>query len=283
VEITQHRGLSIDIANVAAGLNVGSGWSSWRAINQDREKSDTIFSKDLLLFLTSVSMAKIKSNPEGMIEIDKGDWVIPFDFTIPEDVPESYKGKNVTISYGVTAMGDRAWLQNVKDTVSFNVPFNPKRRYENVDKKEIKQTNRLDIKLVLEDGGRRSNGRDANNTYSPGDSIRGKIIIPFRNDDSKKRVRNVEVILSAIEFLNLYVNEVWTERREVIEEYKQTINLKQEHDSNNNNNIAFEIQIPDNAKRNYVAKYSEYYWLLEAKLNIPNAHHVTVSTVIEVL
>ena len=140
--------------------------------------------------------------------------------------------------------------------------------------------------MVLEDGGRRSNRRDANNTYSPRDSVRGKIIIPFTNDNdnnNKKRVRKVEVILSAIEFANLFVNDVWTERREVIEEYNETINLKQEHDSNNNNNIAFEIQIPDNAKRNYVAKYSEYYWLLEAKLNIPNARDVIVSTIIEVL
>jgi hypothetical protein len=53
-----------------------------------------------------------------------------------------------------------------------------------------------------------------------------------------------------------------------------TENVKKEikYDENNMSNIiAFDIRIPDNAKRSYNCMYSEYYWLLEAKANIPGS------------
>lgn len=47
-------------------------------------------------------------------------------------------------------------------------------------------------------------------------------------------------------------------------------NIKKEikyDEDNEDNTITFEIQIPQNAKRSYNGKYSEYYWLLETNLS----------------
>ena len=64
-EITQHTGLAVDIANMASRMNVGA-WGPGGETKTNREKSDTFFSKDLLPFLTSASMARIKSDSEGV-------------------------------------------------------------------------------------------------------------------------------------------------------------------------------------------------------------------------
>jgi hypothetical protein len=46
--------------------------------------------------------------------------------------------------------------------------------------------------------------------------------------------------------------------------------------------IAFEIQVPQNAKRSFNANHSEYYWLLEAKVDIDDGRDVSINRVIHV-
>jgi hypothetical protein len=46
--------------------------------------------------------------------------------------------------------------------------------------------------------------------------------------------------------------------------------------------IAFEIQLPQNAKRSFNANHSEYYWLLEAKLDIDDRRDIRINRVIHV-
>jgi hypothetical protein len=46
--------------------------------------------------------------------------------------------------------------------------------------------------------------------------------------------------------------------------------------------IAFGIQIPKKAKRNYSAKHSEYYWLLETKVDLSDSPDIHAKRVIQV-
>lgn len=47
--------------------------------------------------------------------------------------------------------------------------------------------------------------------------------------------------------------------------------------------IAFGIQIPKKAKRNYNAKHSEYYWLLETKVDLSSSPDIHAKGVIQVV
>jgi hypothetical protein len=63
-----------------------------------------------------------------------------------------------------------------------------------------------------------------------------------------------------------------------MEKYEQEIEWKEEQ----SDSMAFEIQIPPESKRSYVGKYSEFYWLLDAKIDIPIDRDLNVRSKIEV-
>ena len=46
--------------------------------------------------------------------------------------------------------------------------------------------------------------------------------------------------------------------------------------------IAFGIQIPKKAKRSYRAKHSEYYWLLETRVDLSDSPDIHAKRVIQV-
>ena len=54
-----------------------------------------------------------------------------------------------------------------------------------------------------------------------------------------------------------------------------------EYENKNEDTIAFEIQIPPNAKRSYNARNSEHYWLLETKVDISGAPDVHANKIIQ--
>jgi hypothetical protein len=56
--------------------------------------------------------------------------------------------------------------------------------------------------------------------------------------------------------------------------------------SNSDNNFIsfpFEIQIPYNANVSYIGRYSEYYWGLEAKINLPWSSDIYARSIVEVV
>jgi hypothetical protein len=62
-------------------------------------------------------------------------------------------------------------------------------------------------------------------------------------------------------------------------------NIKKEityDQSKDNDTIAFEIQIPQNAKRSYSAKHSEYYWLLGTHVDISGSPDIHAKRIIQV-
>lgn len=67
----------------------------------------------------------------------------------------------------------------------------------------------------------------------------------------------------------------------IVEEYKKNIEL--ENEGHDYSMIPFEYQIPDKVNQSYKGKYSEYFWGLEAKLNVAWASDITARTIIEVI
>jgi hypothetical protein len=60
-------------------------------------------------------------------------------------------------------------------------------------------------------------------------------------------------------------------------------NIKKEiqYDENSRDNIInFEIQVPQNAKRSYNGEYSEYYWILETKIDISGRSDIHANRII---
>jgi hypothetical protein len=48
----------------------------------------------------------IKISNDGTLELEKGQWKIPFHFTIPTNSLESFDGKNLSVTYEVAAKVD---------------------------------------------------------------------------------------------------------------------------------------------------------------------------------
>jgi hypothetical protein len=72
----------------------------------------------------------------------------------------------------------------------------------------------------------------------------------------------------------------WRHSRITSETIKEEIRYYQNKDMDM---IAFGIQIPKKAKRSYSAKHSEYYWILETKVDMSSGPEVHAKRVIQVV
>src|SRR5919107_2187863 len=73
--------------------------------NSNFEEFNVLFSKDLSGFLYSSLRTEgklLSTNSKG--KIPKGNWTVPFEFTIPQDALESYQGKHAYIIYNVNVV-----------------------------------------------------------------------------------------------------------------------------------------------------------------------------------
>jgi hypothetical protein len=70
------------------------------------------------------------------------------------------------------------------------------------------------------------------------------------------------------------------QRVNTIEKYEKNIELNgNEYGGNNvNNTIPFEFEIPQRVNQSYRGKYSEYFWGLEAKVNIAWSSDINART-----
>ena len=197
-----------------------------------------------------------------------GNWKVPFEFTIPIYALESYEGEYAKIFYKIKTTVNRAWREDIEANLSFTV-YNHKRQYmkferaiteeviERRESEEIIERREIPIRLEIEE----KEDDDDNNTFSPGETIRGKITI----ENSKTlNVRNIEVILGAIEFVQA---QGVKKRTEIRPKYKEKIESNEADD--NSSIVPFEMHIPKEIRRSYLGEYSEYYCLLEAKIDIP--------------
>jgi hypothetical protein len=239
------------------------------------KESDIFFSKDLSHFLNSIG-TKIgaEHDDNNILEAAGGNWRVPFEFTIPVYALESYAGVYAKIIYKIKAAVNRAWREDVDTNLSFTV-FNQKRQYikfERAITEEVIEKRESPIKLELEE--KEDDDDNDNNTFSPGETIRGKIII----ENSKTlNIRKIEVILGAIEFVQA---QGVKKRTEIHPKYKEKIEWSQAGDSST---VPFEIHIPKEIRRSYLGEYSEYYWLLEAKVDIPWSDDLYDRAIIQII
>jgi hypothetical protein len=125
------------------------------------------------------------------------------------------------------------------------------------------------------------NHANNNTSYSPGHIIKGKVILlsPLNQEiEEKKKIKGLKITLSGVE----HAFAQGRQRISTIEKYEKNIGLD-EYGENNNRSVAFEFQIPDEVNQSYTGKYSEYFWGLEAKLNIAWSSDINARTIIEVV
>ncbi|HEX5976992.1 MAG TPA: hypothetical protein VFY68_06925 [Nitrososphaeraceae archaeon] len=125
---------------------------------------------------------------------------------------------------------------------------------------------------------------DNNTPYSPGHTVKGQVIILLlspNEEEKKKQIRGMKITLSGIE--NAFAQGV--QRVNTIEKYEKNIELNgNEYGGNNDNNtIPFEFDIPQRVNQSYRGKYSEYFWGLEAKVNIAWSSDINARTLIEIV
>jgi hypothetical protein len=253
-------------------ITEGESFENRRITSQE---SNVFFSKDLSQFLNSIG-TKIEEddhNDNNMLQVAGGITNVPFEFTIPDDALESYEGKHARTIYKIEAAANMPKRLDIGKSLSFNV-FNQKRKhvkFERAVREEITEKTNSGIRLELEG--------DDKNTFSPGEVIRGKITI----EDSKisPKIRKAELILGAIEFAQAQGKK---KRNEIFPNYKEKIKGKIEWNKDDNSSvIPFETHIPKDIKRSYLGKYSEYYWLLEAKVDIPWSDDLSARTIIQIV
>ena len=253
-------------------ISEGESFESRRTTSQE---SNVFFSKDLSQFLNSIGTKTVGDDNDNMLQVPGGITKVPFEFTIPDDALESYEGKYAMTIYKIEAAVNMPRRLDIGKSLSFTV-FNQKRKNMKFDRaiiEEIKEKTNSGIRLELE------GGDDKNNTFSPGEIIRGKIII----EDSKlsPKIRKAELILGAIEFVQ---SQGKKKRTEIFPNYKEKIKGKIEwNKDDNSSNIQFETHIPKDIRRSYLGKYSEYYWLLEAKVDIPWSDDLSARTIIQIV
>jgi Arrestin (or S-antigen), N-terminal domain len=227
------------------------------------KESNIFFSKDLSHFLNSIGTKIGAEHDDNILEVAGGNWKVPFEFSIPEDALESYDGKCAKIIYKIEVAANRAWRQDVDANLSFTV-FNQKRKYMKFDRaitEEIKERRNSEEINGRRNSSIRLNLEEDNNTFSPGETIRGKITI---ENFKKLKIRKIQTILGAIEFAQAQRKK---KRTEIFPKYEQqTIKW---NEGNNSGVVPFEVHIPKEIRCSYLGKYSEYYCLLEAKVDIP--------------
>ncbi len=135
--------------------------------------------------------------------------------------------------------------------------------------------------------------------YPPGETIKGNVIVT--KDITGKKINHVEISINGIE----YAYAEGYERITQMERYVQKAHLKKDGEpeeerrerrlsntksyendmassSSNNPSFPFEIKIPESVNRSYAGKYSEYFWGLDAKINLGLSKDLHAKKLIEI-
>ena len=128
-------------------------------------------------------------------------------------------------------------------------------------------------------------GHENNDTsYSRGDIISGNILLhlPPNEEEKREKIRGTKITLSGIE--NAFAQGL--ERVSTIEKYEKNIELNRNENvgtNGYNNTIPFELEIPQGVNQSYTGKYSEFFWGLEAKVNIAWSSDINARTIIDIV
>lgn len=233
----------------------------------ETEKYDIFFFEDLSSFIESTSSLL---HIDDRMEIPLGSTAIPFHFSIPPDALESYRGKHARIKYEVEVHVSMGRWKRDSRTLTFEVT-NPSMTCTFGDalyfgKEREKKGSQPYMRLELET----KNDRGAIPKFSPGEIIKGLLII---ENGGLRRIKKTMIQLFGVEHAK------WRRSRIICETIKEEIRYDHNKDMDT---IAFGIQIPKKAKRSYGAKHSEYYWLLETKVDLSDSPDIHAKRVIQV-
>jgi hypothetical protein len=126
---------------------------------------------------------------------------------------------------------------------------------------------------------------DYNVPYSPGHLIKGELILLLRQnkqqEEKREKIKGMKITLSGME----HAFAQGLQRVSTIEKYEKSVELdaNENLDKIDNNAIPFEFEIPQGVNQSYIGKYSEYFWGLEAKLNIAWSSDINARTIIEIV
>jgi arrestin (S-antigen)-like protein len=126
------------------------------------------------------------------------------------------------------------------------------------------------------------------NKFSRGDIIKGNILV--LDEKAKTKGKDISITLYGIERAVAQ----GLQRITTVEKYESKIKMQPGvKDLNISGDIIFsdngyatfpfEIQIPNNTNVSYKGRYSEYYWGLEAKINLPWSSDVYARSIVEVV
>jgi Arrestin (or S-antigen), N-terminal domain len=266
------EGLELSVSGEERIIEISEG-QSFENRRITAQESNVFFSKDLSHFLSSIG-TEIEDDGDkndNILKVAGGITKVPFEFSIPDDALESYEDKYARTLYKIEAAVNMPRRLDIDRSLFFTV-FNQKRKHMKFDSaitEEIKEKTNSGIRLELEGD---------KNTFSPGEIIRGKITI----EDSKlsPKIRKVDLILGAVEFVQAQGKK---KRTEIFPNYKERIEWNKASDSSSSAVVPFKMHIPKDIKRSYLGKYSEYYWLIEAKVDIPWSDDLYGRTIIQIV
>jgi Arrestin (or S-antigen), N-terminal domain len=304
--------------------------SDWDNTTTSYTENNIFFSHDLSQLLRSIINDNNNiSDTDTEKEIAAGtNQEIPFEFTIPEYVLPSYKGKNASINYTIKATADRLKRVDINKKVPFRV-LNPNYNTlhdndNNNDKPSSSPSEKADVANDNLNGigkgistydtpggfqmsidfqsfmGKKRNGFTkegtearfdlrGTNKFSRRDIIRGNIILLLDEKTKTKSVKDISIALYGIERAVAQ----GLQRITTVEKYESKIKNQPDENTKDTNIITnsdntyatfpFEIQIPYNANVSYIGRYSEYYWGLEAKINVPWSSDIYARSIVEVV
>jgi hypothetical protein len=113
-------------------------------------------------------------------------------------------------------------------------------------------------------------GTEKSLKFSPGEIIKGRLKM---ENIERSRVKKAIIELHSIEYAK------WGLPRTVFDNIKKHVTYDQNKDKDI---VSFEIQVPQNAKRSFNANHSEFYWFLEAKVDIDDRRDIRINRVVQV-
>jgi hypothetical protein len=127
--------------------------------------------------------------------------------------------------------------------------------------------------------------KDHNVPYSPGRLIKGELILLLpqkkQQEEKREKIKGMKITLSGME----HAFAQGLQRVSTIQKYEKNVELDENENLEriDNNAIPFEFEIPQGVNQSYIGKYSEYFWGLEAKLNIAWSSDIYARTIIEIV
>ena len=109
-------------------------------------------------------------------------------------------------------------------------------------------------------------------TYNAGDNLHG--MVTLQSDNDAANIRSIQILLTATE----YATASGQTKTNIMDDLAHNI-AQWEY----NKSLPFEIRIPQTAPKSYVGRYSELYWTIKAKVDMPMGFDLNASSRIEIL